>query len=132
SARVTANRVMVEGGEAVLKFQTTPPTSAPARIAVTRNGIARLQMGVLGSFTGTGAALATGAAIAGSSIKNRAMEMSAILRLRSFSRHRWMSVTIRAGTSAGSADQFGVVFMTAAIISVVSSPSNACAPVSIS
>ena len=52
--------------------------------------------------------------------------------LRSFSRHRWMSVTICAGTSAGSADQFGVVFMTAAIISVASSPSNARAPVSIS
>ena len=36
-----------------------------------------------------------------------------------------MSVTIWAGTSAGSADQSGGVFITAAIISVVSSPSNA-------
>ena len=36
------------------------------------------------------------------------------------------------GTSTGSADQFGVDFTTAAMISVMSSPSNARAPVSIS
>ena len=43
-----------------------------------------------------------------------------------------MRVTTGGGTSAGSAVQFGVVFTTAAITSVMSSPSNARLPVSIS
>jgi hypothetical protein len=41
-------------------------------------------------------------------------------------------VTTLSGTSAGSLVQFGVDFTTAAIVSAVSSPSNARAPVSIS
>ena len=44
---------------------------------------------------------------------------------RSFSRQRWISVTTCGGVSAGSADQSGVDFTTAAISSVTSSPSNA-------
>src|SRR5438132_1603356 len=43
-----------------------------------------------------------------------------------------MSVTTCGGTSAGSADQFGVDFITDAISSVTSLPSNARVPVNIS
>lgn len=64
--------------------------------------------------------------------RKRATAMSPTLTLRSFSRHLWMSVTSGRGTSAGSADQSGVDFTTAAVISVVSSPANGRTPASIS
>ena len=64
--------------------------------------------------------------------ENDAMEMSAIRRLRSFSRDRRSSRQIRAGTSSPSAFQSGSAFSTDASVSDTSSLSNARLPVSIS
>ena len=69
-----------------------------------------------------GAAVAD-ATLAGSSRTNSATEMSPMRRLRSFSRHRRISVRTDAGTSAGSAAQSGSPRSTAASLSLTSSAS---------
>ena len=64
--------------------------------------------------------------------RNRATATSLMRAVRSLSRQRWISVTTCGGTSAGSAVQSGVVFITEAIVSAMSSPANARFAVSIS
>ena len=71
-------------------------------------------------------------AVAWSESKKRATAMSPIRARRSFSRHRWTSVTTGDGTSAGKAVHSGVDFTTDAIVSAMPSPGNARARVSIS
>ena len=110
------------GSASVRRMYSVPPRAA----MVTSNTAAAIQPRL--SITGAGA----GSARAGSSITKSAVEMSAIRRLRSFSRHRWISVRIATGISGGNAVQTGSLLSTEASVSLTSSPSNARRPVSIS
>ena len=67
-----------------------------------------------------------------SSISNRASAISARRRFGSFSRQRWRSLRIPAGTVGGSRLQSGCCVRTRARTSATSSPSNARRPASIS
>ena len=97
-------------------------------IATAASGSARLHSGSRGAASSAAGV----AASRGSFIRNSATEMSANRCVRSFSRQRLTIVRTLDGRAGGSALQSGSPRTTAAIVSVMSSPSNARRPVIIS
>src|SRR5215471_15206890 len=109
------------------KYAAAPTAKATTAVTATVQGTSADRR-----ERGSGARAADGPSSSASAISMRAVDTSAIRNFASLTRHRARSRRIDDGVSAGSRVQSGSLLITAASVSVTSSPGNARVPVSIS